>query len=85
MDIITCWEKSYNQLLEKLKPQVNQIMGRYKLYCLKQLTQSVDLWIAQASMLATEAGFDSAIRDEMLRDHIVFARTLKQFVPNVSK
>ena len=48
-------------------------MARYKLYCLKQLTQSVDFWITQASELTTEAGFDSAIRDEMLRDNIVFA------------
>ena len=56
-----------------VKPQPNQIMARYKLYCLKQLTQLVDLWITQAIELATEAGFDSDIRDEMLRDHIVFA------------
>ena len=56
-----------------VKPQASQIMARYKLYCLKQLTKSVDLWITQASELTTEAGFDSAIRDEMLRDHIVFA------------
>ena len=48
-------------------------MASYKLYCLKQLTQSDDLWITQVSELTTDAGFDSAIRDEMLRDHIVFA------------
>ena len=41
-------------------------MSRYKLYFLKQLTQSVDLWIAQASELTTEAGFDSGIRDEIV-------------------
>ena len=52
-------------------------MARYKLYCLKQLTLCVDLWNAQASELATEAGFYSAIRDEMLRDHIVFATTFE--------
>ena len=69
-----------------VKPQANQIMARYKLYCLKQLTQSVDLWIAQASELATEAGFDSAIRDEMLRDHIVFATNFETVRTNyVSK
>ena len=38
-----------------VKPQASQIMARYKLYCLKQLTQSVDLWITQASELTTEA------------------------------
>ena len=47
-------------------------MARYKPYFPKQLTQSVHLWIAQASELATEAGFDSVIRDEMLRNYIVF-------------
>ena len=28
-----------------VKPQANQIMARYKLYCLKQNSQSVDIWL----------------------------------------
>ena len=56
-----------------VKPQANQIMARYKLYCLKQNSQSVDIWLTSASELATESGYTINIRDEMLRDHIVFA------------
>ena len=56
-----------------VKPQANQIMARYKLYCLKQNLQSVDIWLTSASELATESGYTVNIRDEMLRDHIVFA------------
>ena len=52
-------------------PQANKIMARYKLHCLQQHEQSIDIWITAASELATECGYGE-IRDEMLRDHIVF-------------
>ena len=52
-------------------PQANKIMARYKLHCLQQQEQSIDIWIMAASELATECGYGE-IRDEMLRDHIVF-------------
>ena len=59
-------------------PQANKSMARYKLHCLQQQEQSIDIWITAASELATECGYGE-IRDEMLRDHIVFA-TQKQCV-----
>ena len=36
-----------------VKPQANQIMAQYKLYCLKQNSQRVDIWLTSASELAT--------------------------------
>ena len=53
-------------------PHANQIMTRYKLHWFRQQEQSIDIWIMAASDLATECGYGE-IRDEMLRDHIVFA------------
>ena len=47
-------------------------MDRYKLHCLQQQEQSIDIRITAASGLATECGYGE-IRDEMLRDHIMFA------------
>ena len=67
--LLNYWQNFENYV----KPQANQIMARYKLYCLKQNSQSVDIWLTSASELATESGYTVNIRDEMLRDHIVFA------------
>ena len=47
-------------------------MVHYKLHCLQQEEQLIDIWITTASELAIESGYGE-IRDEMLRDHIGFA------------
>ena len=79
-------DNSWNLIIEQQKRLVNywtnfktyvishanQIIVRYKPYCLQQEEQYIVIWITVSRSLATECYYGE-IRDKMLKYHIVFA------------
>ena len=54
------------------KPQSNQILARYQLRCLKQGDMPLEEFVTKAWLLVDDSGYQAAVRDEHLRDLLVF-------------
>ena len=54
------------------KPQSNQILSRYQLRCLKQGDMPLEEFVTKAHLLVDESGYPEAIKEETLRDTLVF-------------
>ena len=54
------------------KPQSNQILARFQLRCLKQNDLSLEEFITKARLLIDDGGYDAAVKEETLRDTLVF-------------
>ena len=54
------------------RPQSNQILARYQLHCLKQNGLPLEDFVTKARILIGEAGYGPLVKDEMLRDTLVF-------------
>ena len=54
------------------RPQSNQILARYQLRCLKQNGLPLEEFVTKARILVDEAGYGPLVKDEMLRDTLVF-------------
>ena len=54
------------------KPQSNQILARYQLRCLKQNNTPLEEFVTKARTLVDEAGYNPSVKEEMLRDTLVF-------------
>ena len=54
------------------KPQSNQILARYQLRCLKQGEMSLEEFITKARALIDDAGYSGVMKEEMLRDTLIF-------------
>lgn len=50
----------------------NQILIQYQLWSLKQGNMSLEEFIMKAKLLIDEAGYIQRVKDEMLRDTLVF-------------
>lgn len=57
------------------KPQSNQILARYQLRCLKQGDMPVEEFVTKARSLVDDSGYDQSIKENTLRDTLVFGIT----------
>ena len=68
--------KKYKTVMDVLKayvrPQSNQILSRYHLRCLKQGDLPLEEFVTQARLLIDDGGYRADIKEEMLRDTLVF-------------
>ena len=55
-----------------IKPQSNQILSRYQLRCLKQGDMSLEEFVTKVCLLVDDSGYPAAIKQETLRDTLVF-------------
>ena len=55
-----------------VRPRSNQILARFQLRCLKQGDMQLEEFITKARMLVDDGGYDDAVKDETLRDTLVF-------------
>ncbi len=62
------WEK----LEAYTKPQSNQILSRFQLRCLKQGDMPLEEFVTKARLLIDDSGYPAAVKDETLRDTLVF-------------
>ena len=65
-------EPVLNALENYTKPQSNQILSRYQLRCLKQGDMSLGEFVTKARLLVDDSGYPAAVKDESLRDTLVF-------------
>ena len=65
-------EPVLNALENYTKPQRNQILSRYQLRCLKQGDMSLEEFVTKARLLVDDSGYPAAVKDESLRDTLVF-------------
>lgn len=69
--LLVVWESG--SLLEAYcKPQSNQILIRYDLRVLKQRKVTVKEFVTKAKQLVEEAGYPEQMKEEMVRDTLVF-------------
>ena len=61
-----------NALENYTKPQSNQILARYQLRCLKQGDLPLEEFVTKARLLVDDSGYPAAVKDETLRDTLVF-------------
>ena len=54
------------------KPQSNQILSRSQLRCLKQGDISLEEFVIKVCLLVDDSGYPAAIKQETLRDTLVF-------------
>ncbi len=54
------------------KPQSNQILARFQLRCLKQNDMSLEEFVTKARLLIDDGGYTSEVKEETLRDTLVF-------------
>ena len=54
------------------KPQSNEILARYQLRCLKQGDRPLEEFVTEARLLIGDGGYDPAVRENTLRDTLVF-------------
>ena len=54
------------------KPQSNEILARYQLRCLKQGDRPLEEFVTEARLLIEDGGYDPAVRENTLRDTLVF-------------
>ena len=66
-------EPVLNALENYTKPQKNQILSRYQLRCLKQGDMSLEEFVTKARLLVDDSGYPAAVKDESLRDTLVFS------------
>ena len=65
-------EPVLNALENYTKPQSNQILSRYQLRCLKHGDMSLEEFVTKARLLVGDSGYPAAVKDESLRDTLVF-------------
>ena len=65
-------EPVLNALENYTKPQSNQILSRCQLRCLKQGDMSSEEFVTKARLLVDDSGYPAAVKDESLRDTLVF-------------
>ena len=65
-----------DEVFEKLeayaKPQSNQILARFQLRCLKQGDMPLEEFVTKARLLIDDSGYSAEVKDETLRDTLVF-------------
>ena len=54
------------------KPQSNKILSRYQLRCLKQGNMPLEEFVTKARLLVDDSGYQEAVKEETLRDTLVF-------------
>lgn len=64
-----------NVLEAYTKPQSNQILARYQLRCLKQGDMAIEEFVTKARLLIDDGGYDQRIKNDTLRDTLVFGVT----------
>lgn len=65
-------DKVFEKLEAYTKPQSNQILARFQLRCLKQENTPLEEFVTKARLLIEDGGYAPAVRDETLRDTLVF-------------
>ena len=77
----SAWQNAGDNLLldpvwERLegyvRPRSNQILARFQLRCLKQGDMQLEEFITKARTLVDDGGYDDAVKEETLRDTLVF-------------
>ena len=63
----------WNKLEAYTKPQSNQILSRFQLRCLKQGDMPLEEFVTKARLLIDNSGYPAAVKDETLRDTLVFS------------
>ena len=61
------------------KPQSNQILSRYQLRCLKQGDMPLEEFVTKACLLVDDSGYPAAVKQETLRDTLVFGLKSDKF------
>ena len=62
----------FEKLETYAKPQSNQILARFQLRCLKQGDMPLEEFFTKARLLIEDGGYATGVKDETLRDTLVF-------------
>ena len=62
----------FSKLEAYAKPQSNQILARFQLRCLKQGDMPLEEFVTKARLLIEDGGYAAEVKDETLRDTLVF-------------
>ena len=65
-------DKVFEKLEAYAKPQSNQILARFQLRCLKQGDMPLEEFVTKARLLIDDSGYSAEVKDETLRDTLVF-------------
>ena len=75
----------FEKLEAYAKPQSNQILARFQLRCLKQGDMPLEEFVTKARLLIEDGGYAAGVKDETLRDTLVFGLKSDQVKRDVIK